>query len=41
MFDFFEVGLNLNINFFITVEHEANLTQHFARRAQKRRSEDN
>ena len=40
MFDFIEVGLNVDIKFFITVEHEANLKQHFALRAQICRSED-
>ena len=40
MFNFIEVGLNLEIKFFITVEHKANLKQYFALRAQVCRSED-
>ena len=40
MFNFIEVGLNLDIKFFITVEHKANLKQYFALRAQICRSED-
>ena len=40
MFNFIEVGLNLDITFFITVEHKANLKQYFALRAQICRSED-
>ena len=34
MFNFIEVGLNLDIKFFITVEHKANLKKYFALRAQ-------
>ena len=40
MFNFIEVGLNLDIKFLTTVEHKANLKQHFALRAQICRSED-
>ena len=40
MFNFIEVGLNLDIKFCITVEHKANLKQYFALRAQICRSED-
>ena len=40
MFNVIEVGLNLDIKFFITVEHKANLKQYFALRAQICRSED-
>ena len=40
MFNFIEVGLILDIKFFITVEHKANLKQYFALRAQICRSED-
>ena len=39
MINFIEVGLNLDIKFFITVEHKANLKQYFALRAQICRSE--
>ena len=39
MFNVIEVGLNLDIKFFITVEHKANLKQYFALRAQICRSE--
>ena len=40
MFNFIEVGLNLDIKFFITVEHKANLKQYFTLRAQICPSED-
>ena len=40
IFNFIEVGLNLDIKFFITEEHKANLKQYFALRAQICPSED-
>ena len=40
MFNFIEVGLNLDIKFCVIVEHKANLKQYFAIRAQICRSED-